>query len=88
MLYHDLAERFVTCIFCRAQRADLEGFSLSALFDSGGKITEGPLPLLICRSCVIRMTAWLSEESRMIWRDFLAKYFEGPSNDSGFPGMF
>jgi hypothetical protein len=88
MLYHDLAERFVACISCRALQADLEGFSLCALFDSGGKITEGPLPLLICRPCVVNMTASLSEESRMIWRDFIAECLEGPPSDSGFPGIF
>lgn len=87
MLTHDLTERFDACIACRTPRVELEGFGISALFDSGGSLVTGPLPLLICQPCVGRMTASLSEESREVWRNFLMKNFAGPSSDSGFPGF-
>ncbi|RYD84935.1 MAG: hypothetical protein EOP84_04055 [Verrucomicrobiaceae bacterium] len=87
MLSHDLTERFGACIACRIPRNEMEGFGLSALFDSGGALVEGPLPLLICQSCIGRMTASISEESRAVWRKFLAENFAGPPSDSGFPGL-
>ena len=87
MLSHDLVERFDACIACRVPRKELAGFGLSALFDSGGTLVTGPLPLLICQPCVTRMTASLSEKSREVWRRFLAEHFTGPPNDSGFPGL-
>ena len=87
MLSYDLTERFAACIACRAPRERLEGFGISALFDSGGSLVTGPLPLLVCQPCVARMTGLLSEQSRGVWRKFLADHFAGPPNDSGFPGL-
>jgi len=87
MMSHDLRERFDACIVCRAPRLELEGFGISALFDSGGSLVEGPLPLLICQPCVARMTAALSDDSREVWRNFLLKNFAGPPSDSGFSGF-
>ncbi len=87
MLSHQVVDRFDACIACRAPRAGLEGFGISALFDSGGSLVVGPLPLLICQPCVGRMTASLSEASRAVWRKFLADNFAGPPRDSGFPGL-
>lgn len=88
MMAHDPAQRFDACISCHTPRGSLEGFGISALFDSGGMLVTGPLPLMICRPCVGRMTASLSEKSRDVWKRFLAENFEGPPDDSGFPGMF
>ncbi len=93
MLAADLGSRFDFCISCRTGRGDCRGFGISALFDEGGEITTGPLPLLICSPCIGRMTAGLSEESRDVWRKFLAEHFAGPPGDSeqwpgsGFPGL-
>ncbi|MES2441148.1 MAG: hypothetical protein V4584_18945 [Verrucomicrobiota bacterium] len=87
MLSRDPAERFDACISCRVPRNEPSGFGLSALFDSGGSLVVGPLPLLICLPCIGRMTASLSEGSREVWRSFLAENFAGPPNDSGFPGL-
>ncbi len=87
MLFQDLTDRFGTCVSCHTARGELEGFGISALFDSDGQLVTGPLPLLICRNCIARMTASLSESSREVWRNFLADHFAGPSNDSGFPGL-
>jgi hypothetical protein len=87
MLAHDVGERFAACIACQAPRTELPGFGLSALFDSGGALTSGPLPLLICTSCIDRMTAGLSEASHHAWRKFLADHFDGPPDDSRFPGL-
>jgi hypothetical protein len=83
----DLSERFSKCIACRVPRTQMEGYGISVLFDSGGKLVSGPLPLLICRSCIGRMTALLSEESRGVWRQFVEEHFCGPPDASGFPGL-
>lgn len=83
----DPVERFGHCIACRSPRAGMEGFAISALFDEGGELVTGPLPLLICRPCIERMTARLSEQSRAVWRRFLAEHFSGPPDESSFPGL-
>lgn len=88
MLSHELTDRFAACIACRTPTESLEGYGISALFDSGGSLVTGPLPLLICESCIGRMTESLSEESREVWRTFLSENFAGPPKDSGFPGLF
>lgn len=87
MAAHDLAPRFSNCIACRTPRGEMEGFGISALFDSGGQLVTGPLPLLICRSCIGRMTGLLGDEARDVWKQFLADHFTGPPGDSGFPGL-
>ncbi len=87
MLIHDATERFATCISCCKPRGGFDGFGVSALFDAGGNLVTGPLPLLICRSCIERMTESISEASREVWRKFLTDHFTGPPNDSGFPGL-
>lgn len=87
MQYADPTERFDACIACRTPRSEMGGFGISALLDSGGSLVTGPLPLLICRPCIGRMTAHLSEESRKVWKDFLTEHFEGPPLEDGFPGM-
>jgi len=87
MLSHDPVSRLDECISCRTPRDQLAGFGISALFDSGGRLVEGPLPLMICRECISRMTAALSEESRAVWRKFLSDNFAGPPGDSEFPGL-
>lgn len=87
MLSHDLTDRFEACIACRTPMKELAGFGISALFDSGGSLVTGPLPLLICGSCIGRMTAPLSEKCSEIWRKFLAENFAGPPSDHDFPGL-
>ncbi len=87
MLSHDPVARFDSCIACRTPRGSLDCYGLSALFDSGGMIVAGALPLLICQPCIGRMTASLSEQSRKVWREFIEKNFQGPPGDSGFPGL-
>ena len=87
MLSHELTDRFGACIACGTSREELEGYGVSALFDSSGSLVTGPLPLLICQSCIGRMTATLSDASREVWRKFLADHFAGPPRDSGFPGL-
>ncbi len=87
MISEDPADRFSHCIACRTPRSLTEGFAISALFDSGGSLVTGPLPLLICRSCINRMTESLSEQSREQWRQFLDAHFSGPPGDNAFPGL-
>jgi hypothetical protein len=87
MLSHDPAERFDACIACRVARNGMAGFGISALFDSGGSLVTGPLPLLMCQPCIGRMTASMSDQSRGVWRKFLAENFAGPHGESGFPGL-
>jgi hypothetical protein len=66
----------------------MEGFGISALFDSGGHLVTGPLPLLICRGCIARMTDLLCDESRAVWKQFLDDHFQGPPDHGpGFTGL-
>lgn len=83
MLMHDEAERLDACISCRKERNRCESYSLSALFDSDGNLVVGPLPLLICGECVGKIVAVVSDESRMVWRQFVADHFDGPPEDEG-----
>ena len=85
---HKLTDRLTRCIACRVLREDSGGHAISALFDSGGTLVTGALPLLMCQSCVARMTADLSAASRGVWRKFLENNFAGPPGGAGFPGMF
>lgn len=87
MAAHDPAGRFSHCIACRTARGQMEGFGISALFDSGGHLVTGPLPLLICRPCIGRMTELLCDQSRNVWKQFLEDHFAGPPDGSGFPGL-
>jgi len=87
MLAHDATERFGACIACCKPRSEMEGFGISALFDSSGSLVTGALPLLICQTCTARMTSALSEKSREVWRTFLSENFAGPPGESGFPGL-
>lgn len=87
MQMHAVEERFAQCIACRAERDGLRRFAISAQFDSGGELTVGPLPLLLCGECVERMTAGLSEQTREVWKRFVGEHFAAPPSDSGFPGM-
>lgn len=88
MMMHDEAERFSACIACRRERGDCEGFAISALHDPAGNLVSGPLPLLICHGCVGEITASLSEESRAVWRRFVAEHFQGPPGDTDVSDSF
>jgi hypothetical protein len=87
MTAHDPQERFASCIACRMPRGLMEGYGVSALFDSGGKPVMGPLPLLICRSCVSRMTEHLSDSARETWKRFLLNHFEAPFDPDDFDDL-
>ncbi len=86
MMAQDAVERLDSCIACRTARAEAAGFGISGLFDSGGVLVTGPLPLLVCRACVGRMTAGFSDHSREVWKSFLELNFAGPRGDGGFSG--
>lgn len=81
----DDASRFADCIACRKPRAEMDGFGISALFDEGGRPVTGPLPLLVCGDCISRVSGLLSEETRAVWKQFLADHFPGPPS-GGEPG--
>jgi hypothetical protein len=87
MAAHDPASRFSNCIACRTPRGEMAGFGISALFDSGGHLVTGSLPLLICRCCIGRMSGLLCDETRGVWKQFLNEHFTGPPDDSGFTGL-
>lgn len=93
MMMYDEVGRFDSCVACRKSRKECDGFALSALYDAEGRLVTGPLPLLICHDCVGRIVSSLSDESREVWRRFLAEHFAGPPHgefdvsDGGF-GMF
>ncbi len=82
------AERLDQCVACRVPREQMEGFTISAQFDKNGSLIEGALPLLMCSSCVSQITASLSPESREVWQNFIAEYFEGPDTDEFDLGLF
>jgi hypothetical protein len=78
MLAHDATERFQHCVACRNPRHEMAAYGISALYDSGGILVEGALPLLMCKPCVEKITATLSPESRAIWQRFLSTHFDSP----------
>ncbi len=78
MMLPDLARRFDSCIACGCESERLEGFGISAAFDGGGHLTEGPLPLLICSDCIGKATRNLSKATREAWQRFLEENFDGP----------
>ena len=84
----NLVERFDACIACRTPRDETAGFAISALYDSGGFLTTGALPLLICHACTGRIRETLSVESRAVWSNFVNQHFSGPPDDNQFPGLF
>lgn len=85
----DPAERLRACVACSTPAAEADGYAISALFDDGGQLVTGPLPLLLCRTCVDRVVATLSEESQALWRRFLEECFDGPPPaDGGGFGFF
>lgn len=86
MMMSDTRERFENCVKCDAPRTGLAGFGVSSLFDSGGELTVGPLPLMVCDACIRQMTSRLSECSRQVWARFLAEHFDGPPGDVDFMG--
>ncbi len=86
MMAHDPVQRLDACVACRTARDETAGFGISALFDSGGVLVTGPLPLLVCKVCVGRMTAGFSDHSREVWKSFLEVNFDGPRGDGGFSG--
>lgn len=89
MMAHDPLVWISHCIACRTEREQTRRFTLSALFDDGGRLVMGALPLMICGECVGRATAGVSDQSRAAWRAFVDNYFWGPANDidDGF-GVF
>lgn len=84
MMAANPVERFAACISCRTPREQMGRFAISALYDSGGHLVSGALPLLICGECIAKVTAGLSEESRQIWREFIRDHFRGPDDDTDF----
>ena len=88
MLLHDPVERLDACVACRTPRTGTEGFAISAQFGHNGGLIDGALPLLMCANCVAQITASLSKESREVWQDFVATYFEGPDSGDIDLGIF
>lgn len=88
MMSYDLTERFDACIACRTDRREMRGFGISALFDSGGELVTGALPILMCQPCIGRMMEELSEESRAVWEDFRNEHFGDSMGGQGFSGLF
>ena len=81
-------KRLEHCVACRIPSFLPSGFAISAQFRQGGTLIEGALPLLMCSDCVAKITATISPESREVWRDFVARHFDGPSNGGFDLGIF
>lgn len=82
MMDPTLDTRMGACIACRKPREEVSGFGISALFDSGGYLIEGPLPLLLCGGCLADLGASLEPGTLAAWRAFLAEHLEGPDSGS------
>lgn len=82
------AARMDHCVACRTPREGMEGFTVSAQFRNDSSLIEGALPLLMCASCVSRITESMSGKSREIWQEFISRYFEGPDADEFDLGIF
>ena len=76
-------KRLDHCVACRIPSFLPDGYAISAQFRQDGSLIEGALPLLMCSDCVARITASLSPESREVWRDFVARHFDGPDPGGG-----
>ena len=88
LMAHSVERRLDACIACRTPRLMMSGFGLSALFDSGGGLVEGPLPLILCERCTAEMNSALSDQTRAAWQRFLTSHFEGPPDieSGGYSG--
>lgn len=82
------AKRLDNCVACMIPRILVEGYAISAQFRQNGTLIEGALPLLMCSDCVARITASLTAESREVWREFVARYFDGPGSEDIDLGIF
>lgn len=83
MLDASLRCRIEACIACRTPRDQIEGFVLSALFDAGGELVTGPLPLILCSACTQRLMNLLTPDTLAVWRNFIDTHFAGPPDDDG-----
>ena len=81
-------KRLDNCVACSTQRGLADGYAISAQFRQDESLIEGALPLLMCSDCVAKITASLSPESREVWRDFVARHFDGPGTDDVDLGIF
>lgn len=81
-------KRLDRCVACQIPSLLPDGFAISAQFRQDGSFIEGALPLLMCSDCVAKITATLSSESREVWRDFVARHFDGPSAGGFDLGIF
>ncbi len=88
MALENAEKRLEHCVACRIPSFLPDGFAISAQFRQDGSFIEGALPLLMCSDCVARITASLSPESREVWRDFVARHFEGPGTGDIDLGIF
>lgn len=87
MSSEDPMDRLRTCVACSTPAAETDGYAISALFDEDGHLVTGPLPLLLCRACMNRVMAQVSEESKAVWNEFLESCFDGPPADDGIGGF-
>ncbi|MES2997054.1 MAG: hypothetical protein V4733_09625 [Verrucomicrobiota bacterium] len=88
MRLDDPRQRLDACVKCELPRGEATEFAISGVFDEGGILMEGALPLMLCGGCTREMANALSPASRAAWQDFIVQHFAGPASDaSGFPGM-
>lgn len=88
MALENPADRLNNCIACSCPRSAAEGFTISAQFRHDGSLMDGALPLLLCSTCIARITDSLSAESRKVWQNFISSHFEGPHSEDIDLGLF
>lgn len=81
----DPERRFRRCVACDCPHELAQGYASSVLFDPLGDVDYGPLPLMICSSCVEQMGKNLSAATRDSWDRFLNDHFDSPPQLSTLP---
>lgn len=77
-------EQIEICIACDKMLPDCAGFTYSGLF-VGNHMVPGPLPMMICDECQVKMSENLSDHTRDVKDKFYAENFPGPPSEADLP---
>ena len=88
MALENPATRLDNCAACTSHRISVQGFTISAQFRQEGTLIDGALPLMLCSTCISRITENLSKDSRQVWQNFISHHFEGPDSEDIDLGLF
>ena len=66
------------CFACGCRRDAAGGFGISAMFQAPGTLEIGPMPVMICQDCSMKVEEGLSKQTRDSWQRFVDENFPGP----------